>query len=92
MPERKPCRCLLAENQPDLARTVEDYVASLPEGVRAPETVYRSRLALCLRCENLRDGTCALCGCYAEARAAKAAQQCPAVPPRWTPEPEGEPE
>ncbi len=83
MTERKPCRCLLEEGQPDLAKTVAEYVASLPDDVRADEAAYRTRLAACLQCGSLRDGTCSLCGCFAEARAAKAAQRCPAVPPRW---------
>ena len=83
MPERRPCRCLLTESAPDLARTVAEYVASLPEAQRAPETVYRRRLLRCTACDALRDGTCALCGCYVEARAAKRLQRCPAVPPRW---------
>ena len=78
------------EAQPDLARTVAAYVASLPETVRAGETARQARLAVCLNCENLHDGTCSLCGCYVETRTAKAAQQCPAVPPRWLPEGESE--
>ncbi len=85
MAERKPCRCLLAENQPELALTVAEYVASLPEKVRAPEALRQRRLTLCLACPWLRDGTCGLCGCYAEARSAKAGQRCPDTPPRWGP-------
>ncbi len=69
-----------------MARVVAEYVASLPEDERAPGTVYRQRLAKCTDCADLRDGTCALCGCYVEARAAKRAQRCPALPPRWTAE------
>lgn len=82
-PERKPCRCLLAESWPDLGETVAAYVAALPESERVPEPVYQARLQRCTACEWLRDGTCALCGCYAEARAAKRRQHCPAVPPLW---------
>ena len=82
-PGRKPCRCLLAESWPSLGETVAAYVAALPEEERAPEHVYRARLDLCLACEHLRDGTCALCGCYVEARAAKRGQRCPGVPPKW---------
>ncbi|MBR3494948.1 MAG: hypothetical protein IKH38_05915 [Clostridia bacterium] len=86
--QRKPCRCLLAESQPDLALTVAEYIASLPPEFRADEAVYQARLAHCRACDQLFDGTCVLCGCYAEARAAKLRQRCPAVPPRWL---EGEP-
>ena len=83
MSERPPCRCLLAVNRQDMARTVAAYVEALPEEMRADAAEYRRRLALCLTCDSLRDGTCARCGCYVEARAAKAALACPAVPPRW---------
>ena len=80
---RKPCRCLLAESAPDLALTVREYIDALPEEQKASPAEQRRRLALCLACEALRSGTCALCGCYAEARAAKRMQRCPDVPPRW---------
>ena len=81
---RKPCRCLLFESgQQDMARAVAEYVASLDESVRTPEETYRARLALCRECPELMNGTCRLCGCYAETRAAKRVQACPMVPPRW---------
>ncbi len=86
MSERKPCRCLLGESSPDLAAVVADYVAAFPEGQRTSAMALQRRLALCLECAQLRDGTCALCGCYVEARAAKARMTCPAVPRRWGPE------
>ena len=92
MNEQPPCRCLLAENLPDLAQTVAEYVASLPENTRTSEETYQERLDICLSCESLLDGTCTRCGCYVEARAAKAVQCCPDVPPRWLPVPEGESE
>ena len=80
----KPCRCLLFEaGQADMARSVAEYVASLDESVRTPEAEYRARLALCQECPELMNGTCRLCGCYVETRAAKRVQGCPMVPPRW---------
>ena len=66
-----------------MARSVAAYVASLDESVRTPEDVYRARLALCRECPELMNGTCRLCGCYVETRAAKRVQGCPMVPPRW---------
>ena len=81
---RKPCRCLLFEaGQKDMARTVAEYVAGLDESVRTPEDVYRERLAICQSCEELMNGTCRLCGCYVETRAAKKGQKCPMVPAQW---------
>lgn len=79
-----PCRCLLAESWPDLHRSVADYIATLDEAQKASPEVYQARLGICLNCTHLRDGTCALCGCYVEARAAKRRLGCPDIPPRWT--------
>ena len=80
----KPCRCLLFEaGEKDMARTVAEYVASLDESIRTPEDSYRARLAICQECPELVSGTCRLCGCYVETRAAKKGQQCPMVPARW---------
>ena len=55
----------------------------MPEEQRAEEAVFSSRLAACKACDNLLNGTCALCGCYVELRAAKRVQQCPDVPGKW---------
>ncbi len=80
----KPCRCLLFEaGQRDMARTVAEYVASLDESVRTSDADYQARLALCQECPELMNGTCRLCGCYVETRAAKKGQKCPMVPARW---------
>lgn len=84
MPEIIPCRCLLHESgQEDLSRLIADYIAMLPEEQCVPENVYHQRLALCKDCDCLRSGTCALCGCYVETRAAKRRMNCPAVPSKW---------
>lgn len=83
MADRPPCRCLLGQADPGLEKIVADYVSSLPEDARVPEAEYRRRLALCESCPRLADGMCMDCGCYVEARAAKAALKCPAVPARW---------
>ena len=81
---RKPCRCLLFEaGQADMARTVAEYVASLDEAIRTSEEDYQARLAICRECTELMNGTCRLCGCYVETRAAKKGQKCPMVPARW---------
>ena len=81
---RKQCRCLLKDaGEAEMAASIAEYVALLDESVRTPEDVYRQRLALCQDCPELLNGTCRLCGCYVETRAAKKAQQCPMVPPCW---------
>ncbi|MBR2925101.1 MAG: hypothetical protein IKC28_08745 [Clostridia bacterium] len=83
MAERPPCRCLLRQANPDLGKIVADYVDSLPEDAKASPEVYRQRLAACESCPRLADGMCLDCGCYVEARAAKARMKCPGVPGRW---------
>ena len=47
---------------------------------------YEARLAECKKCEYLMEGMCALCGCFAESRAAVKANSCPAEVKRWTAE------
>ena len=81
---RKQCRCLLRDaGEAEMAAVIAEYVASLDEAVRAEEADYRARLAVCEGCEMLLNGTCRLCGCYVETRAAKKGLGCPMVPPRW---------
>ena len=79
----KPCRCLLLEAAPDLHAIVRDYVDTLPVDLRADAALYERRLSACRECRWLHSGTCALCGCYVEARAAKKPLACPDVPGRW---------
>ncbi len=81
-----PCPgCLLREMDGalDLWRVVAEYVAMLPEEQKAGEAAYKNRLATCKECAELHQGMCRLCGCFIEARAAKAGQRCPALSPRW---------
>ncbi len=81
----RPCtRCLLTPGQDGaLYETVQAYLAALPAHRKAPEADYRRRLAQCSGCPHLRQGLCALCGCYVQVRCAKRALSCPDVPPRW---------
>ena len=66
-----------------MARTIAEYVASLDESIRASDADYRARLDICQACTELLNGTCRLCGCYVETRAAKKGMGCPMVPARW---------
>ena len=67
-----------------MAASIAEYVAMLDDAVRASEADYRARLAICEGCDQLLNGTCRLCGCYVETRAAKRGQKCPMVPARWS--------
>ena len=83
----RPCRCLVGEipDGEQLAEIVRERIESIPEEERTPETEYAFRLSGCRACEYLNRGTCSLCGCYAEIRAARKWQQCPRLPAAWKP-------
>ena len=55
--------------------------------LRCTGEAYEARLLQCKKCEYLAEGMCALCGCFAESRAAVKANACPANPKRWEAEP-----
>ena len=77
--------CLLRDDDTQIAlhQIVSDYVESLSPDLRCDATLYEQRLTVCRSCDQLRNGTCRLCGCYVEARAAKRKMGCPHTPPRW---------
>ncbi len=85
-PQKKPCRrCLLSQmpEEGELQRLIEERIALLTEEEKAPETERRRRLDICRVCDRLVSGTCGLCGCYVELRAAKKQMACPDVPKKW---------
>jgi hypothetical protein len=74
----------LEEIDPDgVYKTVLEYIESLDMSVKADSGHYQRRLAVCRACMNLSSGTCALCGCFVEVRAAILKQVCPSVPAKW---------
>lgn len=77
-------RC--AEEDPDLAAHLDEYVASLPKEVRASPAAYEYRLSRCAECPRRRGILCSVCGCFIQVRAAKRMLECPIDfgPPRWT--------
>ena len=82
----RPCpRCLLNEvpGAEALAALNRQWIEALPPERRTDAAAYARRLAACQGCEHLAAGSCALCGCYVEYRAAQAGQRCPDVPGRW---------
>lgn len=81
------CRKCLEREIPEgeLLEYLDGYVASLPEVIRADESVYKERLEKCADCKHRITYTCTLCGCYVQARAAKRGLCCPiADEPLWT--------
>ena len=87
MTMQKPClRCLLSEMPEEavLARNLRELIALIPEADRASAETVEERLQTCRECDHLSRGTCRLCGCYVEHRAAKLRGACPAVPTKWS--------
>lgn len=77
-------RCLLSElDDKTVFASVKEYIAALPEELKAPKDAYTARLAVCKECNELLNGMCKLCGCFVEARAAKQGIACPHVPAKW---------
>lgn len=77
-------RCLLAETgQNELIHTLEELKAAMLEAEKADEEEYQRRLSFCKQCDELVDGTCQKCGCYAEFRALKKRMYCPHEERKW---------
>lgn len=84
--ERGACPgCLLHEipGQQALAALLAEWIAALPESVKADGARLSARLSACRACAHLRKATCGLCGCYVELRAAQIDKTCPDLPDRW---------
>lgn len=73
------CRkCLLEEIDRDgVYASIRELLHALPEDGRTEENEYRRRLELCKQCDFLIEGTCGMCGCFVELRAAKVNMHCP---------------
>ena len=70
-------------SEKELHEIIRDRISAMPEEQRADGETVDARLAICKACDHLMSGTCALCGCYVELRAAKRGQRCPDVPSQW---------
>lgn len=82
---RKPCvKCLLSEISPDTVyKEIREYIDSLDATEKADEADYKRRLDICRECDSMREGICALCGCFVEVRAIKKKNKCPFIPKKW---------
>lgn len=77
--QKYPCRkCLLREmDQNAYMESLYSYIARLESGIKADETIYEKRLAVCKSCNYLNEGMCGACGCFVELRAVIAKNVCP---------------
>lgn len=77
-------RCLLSEiGDEDVKKTVVELIEAMPEDKRADRTLYRRRLDICRKCDELADGMCRKCGCYVELRALQKIRKCPHEEEKW---------
>ena len=84
--ETKRCRrCLLRDtlDEKQYFETVERVRRALDARARTPDEAYERRLAACLACDQLQNGTCMQCGCLVEMRAMRVDQHCPPPRKRW---------
>ena len=71
-------RCLMREyDKTEYDDKLSELIASIPRDEKAADALYAQRLAVCKECEQLSTGTCFVCGCYVEMRAAKKNGYCP---------------
>ena len=77
--DKKICRrCLLKEfDEKAYKETIEEYILRLGTSMRIDDGGYQKRLDICKQCEKLIQGTCQVCGCYVELRAAAKTGSCP---------------
>jgi len=70
-------RCLLSEmNHEEYQNGLYEYIKNLGEDNRAPQELYKTRLAICKECDELINGMCKLCGAFVEYRAVKKSSYC----------------
>lgn len=67
----------------ELQKLIAERIALLPPEEKAEDALQKQRLSVCQACDSLNNGTCGLCGCYVELRAAKVRMHCPCVPAKW---------
>lgn len=85
MPDLRCRKCLVREMaDEDLKNKIAQLIEDVPEEGRTDPAEYEKRLAACRACEKLLAGTCRICGCFVEGRAAVEMLHCP-MPgnPRW---------
>lgn len=78
-------RCLLRDmmDENDYYQSVVFYRATMPKKKRTPDREYEARVAVCRECGSLENGTCRLCGCFVEMRAARIDIHCPKPDAAW---------
>jgi len=77
-------KCLLRDMDIETCyKGIREYVFNLDVDLKADPTEYERRLGICKECDNLLSGTCRICGCFVEMRAALKLRNCPDVERFW---------
>ena len=62
---------------------LQDYIKNLDEYIKTEDKEYKERLGICMKCNNLINGMCKVCGCFVEMRAAVKKNYCPDIEKQW---------
>ena len=62
---------------------LQDYIKNLDEYIKTEDKEYKKRLGICMKCDNLINGMCRICGCFVEMRAAVKKNHCPDIEKYW---------
>ena len=62
---------------------LQDYIKNLDEYTKTEDKEYKERLGICMKCDNLINGMCKICGCFVEMRAAVKKNHCPNIEKCW---------
>jgi len=62
---------------------LQDYIKNLDEYIKTEDKEYKERLGICMKCDNLINGMCKVCGCFVEMRAAVKKNYCPDIEKHW---------
>ena len=79
------CRkCLIEKLDPlGINETVRKRAELIPADEKTDEETYGKRLSACTGCKELISGTCRICGCFVELRAAYSEKHCPHPQRYW---------
>lgn len=59
------------------------YIEGIDSYIKTEDVEYQRRLDICIKCENLINGMCKICGCFVEMRAAVRKNYCPDIDKKW---------
>ena len=70
-------QCMTFEQDNQLFDSIMNYIESLDKEIKVSQDLYNKRLAICEKCNRLKNGMCGFCGCFVAVRAVKQIMGCP---------------